>query len=363
MNDTVKTPKRVVFLDVLRVFAAAAVVLMHTVTGVLNGGFDMTGYERRRSAFLAIVDATTWCVPVFLMISGFLLLGRKRKITWKETIFLYCRRVFLALVLFGIPYSLLEQIGGERAFRIDMLPKAVWATATGNSWAHMWYLYLILLLYAISPILKWILEKVPRWAVYALLILLVTFAGALPFAEALLGSGYAFLIPQESIYLFYYLMGYVFAVRERRPFAAEGYLCLGLFGLIEILEMGSRFIPGYELNLAYAYLPTVLASVLLFNGCVALWKEGEDAKTSEDPDKQKDQDRMTKVFKSMAELSFGVYLIHPVFLNFFYKFLKISIMDFRFFVGLPLFFAIAYLGASLVTWALKKIPVLRKYVL
>ena len=65
----------------------------------------------------------------------------------------------------------------------------------------------------------------------------------------------------------------------------------------------------------------------------------------------------------LSPLCFGIYLMHPVFLNLFYKFLKISIMDFRFYVGVPLFFLIAFLGATLATWILRKISVLRKYVL
>lgn len=360
---------RLVFLDFLRVIAAAAVVLMHTVSGVLNGGFDMTGYERRRCAFLAIVDATAWCVPVFLMISGYLLLDPMRKLGWRDAVFRYCRRVFLALAVFGIPYALLELIASERTFRAGMLLEAVWATATGKSWAHMWYLYLILLLYAATPLIKWVLEKIPRGAVYALLVLLFAISGVMPFAMALTGWNAGIRLPQELIYLFYYLMGYVFAVRKRRVFAGEGWLCLGLFGVVVLLEMASRFLPGYELNLAYAYPPTVMAAILLFHGGRAL--EDGSRETMEDKDASENcsenalagKGTFEGILRPMAELSFGIYLIHPVFLNFFYKFLGISVMDFRIFIGLPLFFAISFAGAALVTWMLRRLPLLRKYVL
>ena len=77
---------RQVFLDVLRVVATMAVVMMHTISGVLNGNDDFTGYERRVKAFRALVDATSVSVPLFLMISGYLFLDPKRDLSWKDAI-------------------------------------------------------------------------------------------------------------------------------------------------------------------------------------------------------------------------------------------------------------------------------------
>lgn len=352
-----KRKNRYVFLEILRVLAAAAVVLMHTVSGVLSGGYDMAGHERRQQAFSALIDACAWCVPVFLMISGFLLLDPKRKITWKDAIFRYCRRIVLALAVFGIPYALLELVMTERTFRAGMLPEAVWRTATGRSWAHMWYLYLILILYAVTPAIKILLQKVPRRVVHSFFALLFLLTCLLPFAEWLWGLKMFFRIPQQAIYFFYYFMGYAFAVRKRKAFPMEGVISFLLFALIELLELWSRFLPGYDLNLAYAYPPTALAALLLFNGCMACeeyWKSGQGSVKAE---------RARELLKHMACLTFGIYLIHPVFLNLFYKFWKLSPMDFPVFLGVPLFWGIAFGGAAIVTWILRKMPLFRRDVL
>ncbi len=341
---------RQIFLDVLRIVACAAVVLMHTVSGVLNGGFDMTGYERRVCAFRAIMDATAWCVPIFLIISGYLLLDPRRKMSLREAVFQFGRRVFFALVLFGIPYSLIELVGRERAFRPGMLWKAVWNTAVMKSWAHMWYLYLILGLYLITPLLKIILGKLPRAVLVGILAVLFCLCSLIPYAEQFCGfeTGLC-IIPREGIYLFYYLAGYLWAIRRKEGLRREGPLCLGSFAVILIAEMCSRFMPEYEVDMAYAYPPTLLASLLLFDGCRALAVgQGKGG-----------NDRLI----NLSRLTFGIYLIHPVFLNFFYKYMGLSPMNFRFFIGVPLFFGIAFLGAAVVTYLLRRIPVLRKYVL
>lgn len=133
---------REIFPDVLRVLATCAVVLMHTVTGVSKTA-DLTGFERRANAFRTLVDLTAWSVPVFLMISGYLFLNPEKKIGLRDAICKYCRRILLALILFGIPYSFLELLAVERSFRPKMIWEAVINTALGRSWAHMWYLYLI----------------------------------------------------------------------------------------------------------------------------------------------------------------------------------------------------------------------------
>lgn len=336
-------------LDILRLVACGAVVLMHTVSGVLNGNFDMAGYERRECAFRAIIDITAWSVPVFLIISGFFLLDPQRKISWKDCLLRYCRRIFLALILFGIPYSLLELLGGGRSLGPALIGQAIWNTAIGKSWAHMWYLYVILVLYAVTPALKWGLEKVPEAAVYLFLAALAILCGFLPFAERMMGFSVRFHVPQAGIYLFYYMMGYVFCTRKNSRPKWEGVLCFLAFGLILVMEVGSRFLPGYAMDMAYCYPPTLMAALLLFNGCLSVSlpeKEGP-----------------ARILAELVGMTFGIYLIHPVFLNFFYKYCGISLMNFRFYVGVPLFFGIAFCGAAAVAFLLRRIPFLRKYVL
>ncbi|MBR6478195.1 MAG: acyltransferase family protein [Lachnospiraceae bacterium] len=303
-------------------------------------------------AFRALVDATAWSVPVFLMISGYLFLQTEKQITWKDAILKYCRRIALALVIFGIPFALLELVGTARSFSVYMIPKAVASVCMGRGWAHMWYLYLILILYAVTPLLKWFLGRVPMAVTYALLGFLALGAGVAPFFEVLFGSPYLIALPSAAIYLFYYLCGYAFAERKREPGRAEGWVSLGLFAVMIAGQMASRML-GLAMEQAYGYLPTVISALLLFNAGWAF--EGTGA--------QKKHGKTLAICLWLSPLCFGIYLIHPVFLNLFYKFLHLSIMNFRFYVGVPLFFLIAFGGAVIGTWVMRLIPPLRKYVL
>ena len=145
--------ERAVFLDKLRVAATCAVVLLHTVTGVMDHT-DMGDYPVEKTVFLVLLDLICWCVPVFLMISGYLFLNPDRKITMGKMLCRYCRRIVSALFVFGVPYACLEQIATERCFRWHMIGNSFLMVLRGESWSHMWYLYRLLGLYLCMPLLS-----------------------------------------------------------------------------------------------------------------------------------------------------------------------------------------------------------------
>ena len=334
------------FLDILRVAAVCAVVMMHTVSGVLVSA-DFTGFELRETVCRVLVDVTAWCVPVFLLISGYLFLDPGRQLTWRDMLGKYCRRILFALLLFGIPYSLLELVWTERAFRPGMLWEAVRNTATGHSWAHMWYLYLILVLYAVTPLLRGILERIPIVLSYLMAAALIFGFSLAPFWRNWKSQGVDSKVPGGGIFLFYYLCGYLFVRGERKRAPWVRGLCLVLFFAMLAGQTAVRLFRIPLADMAYSNPFTVIQSCLLFAGIRVRCQST----------------RWKRFWRELGALSFGIYLIHPVFLNFFYKFLGISLMNFRFLIGLPLFYGIALFGALLASWILRKIPVLRKYVL
>ena len=355
MGKPVKTGESwQVFLDDLRVAATLAVVLMHTVTGVRDGYFDLSDQKLVLNIFNALIDVTSWCVPIFLMISGYLFLNPERKITWEAAIFRFCRRIVLALAIFGIPYALLEIVGYLGYFEWFMLPMAVKHVLRGHSWSHMWYLYLILILYAVTPLMKWLLEKLPRAVVYGVMAVLALGVGVIPFVETLLGVKDGFALPLDGIYPFYYLCGYLYATRKKEPGKREETVSFLLFVTMLLVQIGCRFMEGYQVDMAYGYPLTILAAIFLFDYG---WVREKKRK------RKTESGRWRQAVSWLCPLCFGIYLIHPIFLNFFYKFLKITIMDFRLFVGIVAFFLVTLVGSVAGTWLLRKIPFLRKYVL
>lgn len=393
--------QREAFLDQLRAAATCAVVMLHTVTGVMDHT-DMGLYPVEKKVFLIVLDLVCWCVPVFLLISGYLFLNQDRKLGMRRMITKYGRRIVLALFVFGVPYACLEQIVKERCFRWDMPGKAFWMVLRGESWSHLWYLYLILILYLLTPLLKKILTYLPRSVLYGLLAVLFIGSSILPYVIRVTGQETIPSLPDWGIYGFYYICGFLFfngfhrsalsgaGISEDRGRAASwreavssdagipadgradgsgkvqspcflpenfgrrkalGRICGIAAGLLAAGMVWSRLSGTYHVQMAYNYPFTAVLALLLF-----AWA-GSGITV---PRKEK---KVSSVLRRAADLSFTVYLVHPVFLNTAYKFFLITPLSFPLAVSLPVFFSGTLLLSIVTAWVLCQIPLLRKYVL
>lgn len=347
------------FLDVLRVLATCAVVLMHVLTGATDVT-DASIVPEYRSLLLSVMDLVTWCVPIFLLISGYLFLNPERTLTYPVMIKKYCRRIALAILLFGVPYAASELVVTERTFRIRMIPEALKMTLMGHTWSHMWYLYLILFLYLITPLLKKVLRVLPVWGVAAVMAVIFLGSSVAPFLNKVLDVNSIPVLPDGGVYFLYYLCGYFFAVRE---VCVDKGRNVWLTAAVAVLALGmilSRTLAGFSIQMAYNYPFTVLLAVLLFaagwNGSIKKYRIP---------------------WQEAGALSFAVYLVHPVYVNLLYKFVKITPFTVLEQCGvqsvvagqavlillLAAFCLVVLALATATAWVLRKIPVLRKYVL
>ncbi len=341
------------FLDILRVIATCAVVLLHTVTGVMDAT-DMSAYPQEKTVFLVVMDFVTWCVPIFVLISGYLFLNPSRRFSFRQILQKYCRRIILALLLFGIPYACMELVVMEHSFHPAMIGRSLLMVLQGKSWSHMWYLYLILFLYLITPTMKKFLAVLPRPCLYVILLILYLGSSVFPFLNKLLNTYAIPVLPDGGIYLFYYMSGFSFACEQvRKPNKAQSntfewvvpVLCAVLLGGMLL----SRTVGEFSIQMAYNYPFTVLFALLLFKLAKDMqWKLKE---------------KTVRTWRALSTICFAIYLIHPVFVNIYYKFLHMTPLDFSIGISLPVFFAAVLLPAALAAWILCKIPVLRKYIL
>ena len=391
------------FLDVLRVLATCAVVLMHVLTGATDVT-DASIVPEYRSLLLSVMDLVTWCVPIFLLISGYLFLNPERTLTYPVMIKKYCRRIALAILLFGVPYAASELVVAERTFQIRMIPEALKMTLMGHTWSHMWYLYLILFLYLITPLLKKVLRVLPVWGAAAVMAVIFLGSSVAPFLNKVLDINSIPVLPDGGVYFLYYLCGYFFAVREvcvdkgrnaggqkvesgSGRSAGENTECDGetqnvesrawnvwLTAAVAVLVLGmilSRTLVGFSIQMAYNYPFTVLLAVLLF---ATGWNGGGDGAALA----AREKDRIHRIpWQEAGALSFAVYLVHPVYVNLLYKFVKITPFTVLEQCGvqsvaagqavlillLAAFCLVVLALATATAWVLRKIPVLRKYVL
>lgn len=333
-------------LSCLRIFATVAVVASHAWS-TLTDNLDMFSLTASESAFLITAySLTKWAVPVFFMITGALFLRSDKQIGIRDCIFKYAKRILLALVIFGIPYGMLMSLFETKELSLSILPDAILRVINGESFGHLWYLYTLIGIYLFLPVIKIFTDRATKGQMGYLLLILFVFNFCMPTINRLTGSSIAFKLPLTTYPLFYLLLGHVL-YNERpqwvyRPWLAEAGIAICA---LTVLTVG---ISGGNLNIAMGYSSPVAA---LFAASVFLLFNRYEKPASQ------------RVWE-LDRLCFGVYLIHPLFIQFVYKFLHIVPIGNGLYPVLSMLFALVFIAVSFgASWVMAQIKPLKKYVL
>lgn len=156
MHD-VNTKKNLQF-EYIRAFSIIAVIAIHTFYSALLK-YGSTASIPDQVLYKIIMNMMWWAVPSFLMMSGSLLLDTRKYISLKKLYGKYICRMVTVLLTFGFAFAWLEIIFDQESFRLFQIPKALLRVLTGDTWAHMWYIYCLIGIYVLLPMYKIIAEK------------------------------------------------------------------------------------------------------------------------------------------------------------------------------------------------------------
>lgn len=340
--------KRIASLCYLRIAVTLGVILLHVCSTLLNNPvLAPAGLAEAEARFHQ--NATRlliWCVPCFLMISGSLLLRADKRVTVRDSVCKYARRVFLALLIFGFCFALMMDVHDAGDFSPAMIPDALLKVLSGRSMAHLWYLYVILGIYLLLPAVKALADRCAGPCLDYVLAVLFVFTFVLPTFTALTGVEIAFKLPVTSCYLFYFILGH----RLSRP--ATGRMnsvpallagiaaCAGLIVAADVTGFADPYVIA-----DYSSPVTALMSACIF--CLF----GKIDREVSGP------------VWALDRLSFGVYLVHPVLIHLLYRALGVVPAGTLYPLKVLGVAALVSVAAYALSWALMKIPPLRKYVL
>ena len=143
--------EREIQLDVIKVIASLMVIVLHLGNIYLRAKyFGEKPVYQWIGHFCSITMRL--CVPLFVMVSGYLFFGKKKKLNligyYKNTI----ARIIVPTIIASIFYTVLT--GGQQfvfsdRIRFDVLLENLY---TGNVYSHLWYMYMAIGLYLVAPI-------------------------------------------------------------------------------------------------------------------------------------------------------------------------------------------------------------------
>lgn len=216
-NVATKPRKTVLCFEWARGVAAAMVVFLHVTQGIMTN-YPISAIGESRTVVWTVTQflLTRWAVPVFLMISGALLLDSEKQICWKD-IWRYERRMVLVLATFGYMFCLMEQFAGTRQLTPELFGISALNLLSGKSWSHLWYLYAMMGIYLLLPMVKAYAKNASREDMRIFLIILFVLTICIPSLNNALSITIDTLIWIPS-YLFYFLLGhYAFTFIDTPP--------------------------------------------------------------------------------------------------------------------------------------------------
>ncbi len=348
---------RLAYADLLRVLAAIAVVVLHTATCWLDqatpGSFSWTA--------LVTYDALTrWCVPMFVMLSGAFLLDPQKTVRLRDIFLKYILRVLAALVVWGIFYALLGcgfTGGWPSVWRgiQNALRQVLWT----DTRYHLWFLYMIIGLYLVTPILRAFVRGASRGALHWFFLLAFVFASLLPTlqqlfpAQTALPAVWTGRLELHLVlgYVGYYVAGYYLKHYTLGRIAEFSIYILGILGAVataggtHILFLRTGVLSGALLQ--YCSVNVVFVAVALF----VLFRYVLGVS---------DERSRRRRLSGVARISFGIFLIHDFFLILLRHF-EITTLSFNPILSVPVLSAGVFLCAFAAAWLLSRIPLLGRY--
>ena len=333
-------------IEFLRFIATVGVVFVHIGICWISS-FGKTASALQNFQFSTIQHCMFWAVPVFMMITGSLMM-QKKEITYR-TSFKYFKRIAVLLILFGTVFSWMELYFSAHEISLKLIWGGILNVLKGNTWKHLWYLYMLLGIYLVLPVLNG-MNKMPMKEIGLMTVVILVFNSLLPTFQ--LECGIAF--PIVSIYVGYFLMGYLVLKANDCSFM-KGKTSIAVAVLLStfILLVCDRYLSivnGKKIGVdcsSYVSAFTVLQSVIVF--WLLTKKKGYFDKFCS-----------MWLIRRFNRCSLGIYIIHMLWINLIIKVFHINIMPYGIWGIIPMGM-IVFLLAWVTTEVMIRLPILRKY--
>ncbi|RCW15878.1 hypothetical protein RSP816_00775, partial [Ralstonia solanacearum] len=183
------------WIDAARVISIFAVVFLHISASVVTEADFGSSFWWHGNFYDSMVR---WCVPVFVMISGALLLDESRV---EDAVTFYKRRVgrlLLPLIFWTIAFLFWNAIKARFSGAEFGLVHAVKSVANGKPHYHMWFLFMIFGLYLFTPLIRTLVRNAGRRELWFFVIVMFSLSAL----DELLGI---FFDDEDGFFLFWFL--------------------------------------------------------------------------------------------------------------------------------------------------------------
>ena len=345
------TPRREAVPDILKCLGCICVVIIHTASQSMS---ELYLYSFNWVSAVFWGSLCRFAVPVFLMVTGALLLDPGKKLTTSRIYERYFLRILICLLFWALMYELYFIAGYwilYRQFQASWFVDALVNVLTFKHHFHLYYLQILLIFYVFLPALRIFAANAPRrtqryvLAVWAFLGLLLHFAFKCePFASM---EGIPAEYPMSMTYssLGYGLLGWYLKSSDIKRSDARRFFLLFAAGFAVVfgVTVAVSMVRGkFYQDAIDAFTPGVAMMACGIYGLVSALYRGREP-------------RHAKAVLYLSKASFCIFLVHHFYVMLLrtylytaYKYLCIVVIPAQ---------ALAVLALSILTYELlRRIP-------
>lgn len=350
-NISNSSNKRIASFDFIRLFAIFSIVFGHSSYLVI----DNCGLEHSCWNIILLYALQAFlrdAIPLLFMISGALMLNTNKTITLKTLYSKYILRLVLGIFIFGFIYGFIKKfplneglINGtfftsicDTSIYIDIFKNLI----TGNLVysQHLWFLYAMVGVYILIPILKIFVNHAAKNIQGYFLILLFTTSLIMPFINNTFNIELNLYLSNFSSYLLYFLSGYYifYLYKFNKKHNVIFALIFIITSIFLMISYNVNNVIINNLNFTISFIHACITFIYL--------------------NKIKYK---FPISKYMNKYTYGIYLIHLLFLS--NKFFGINLNTNFVIIYSIAIFVYCLTVSFIVVWLLKKIKFIDKYIL
>ncbi len=351
---------RHVDINLIRTVAIIGVILLHAAGRYAVTSQDLSQMNPLQFAGWGAVDfyqsiAVIVGVPLFLMTTGALLLEPSKNESLKVFFKKRWARIGLPLVFWGAIYFVWDFL----VMKVPFTAEAIVQGILNGPYTQFWYMYVLIGLYLLTPILRVFIAHADEALVKYFLLVWIVGVSVLPF----IGLFTTFTLSNNVFtltgYLGYFVLGtYLLTVNIKRStlvaFAAGG-IALTALGTYALAVTGAAadmyFFQEY-------FSPTILvASIMLFMLLLTVKPQATQNPTARSPG--------SKLVNVIGESTLAIFFVHVIILESLengYLGLALNRLTLNPIVEVPLITVIVLFASLGVVLLLKKVPFLKRIV-
>lgn len=294
-----------------------------------------------------------WTVPVFIMISGALLLDESRN---EMPIHFYKRRlqrIGIPLIFWTVFYLFFRKFVGHEVLTAKYIAKLI---VIAEPYYHLWFLFIVIGLYLVTPALRSFIRNSSFNERNLIIFIIFILASCYSLINILYLGNKRSIFTMFIPYIGYYLCGYQLRFVDPKRIPSKYLIVALIISAIYIAMLTSLFINtegvvNGEFVFDFFSPPVIIMAIAIF------WA----GYLADNKPKNTKQNKKTLI-ERVASTTLGIYVIHPVILEFMRYSLGKYTRNGNFIVGLFIAPVFTFIVCYFITTILTRIPYLRRSV-